>query len=117
VRGGEGVRARYGAIRGHREGRERGEGGRVGQGPGEGALAHLRVEERDELRRHELVEALQEGVGLLADRRGHAVVRHQAHVLVLVLVGHGDVTPVRHQVVRAHLRRQGEGKGGLKGVR
>jgi hypothetical protein len=99
MRGGDGVRARYGAIRGHREGRERGgrEGGeRVGQGPGQGAGAHLRVEERDELRRHELVEAFQEGVGLLADRRGHAVVRHQAHVLVLVLVRHGDVAPVRH---------------------
>jgi hypothetical protein len=39
------------------------------------------------------------------------VVRHQAHVLVLVLVRHGDVAPVRHQVVRAHLL-TGRGEGG-----
>lgn len=32
--------------------------------------------------------ALEEGLGLRADGRGHAVLRHKVHILPLVLIGH-----------------------------
>mmetsp|Transcript_40760 Transcript_40760/g.70537 ORF Transcript_40760/g.70537 Transcript_40760/m.70537 type:complete len:364 (+) Transcript_40760:292-1383(+) len=73
-----------------------------------------RGEDTHQLRGHEVIEALQEGVDLRADGGGHAVVRDESDVVGLVLIRHQYVATVRNQIhdlsVSELLDLRGEGK-------
>mmetsp|Transcript_1628 Transcript_1628/g.7091 ORF Transcript_1628/g.7091 Transcript_1628/m.7091 type:complete len:670 (+) Transcript_1628:333-2342(+) len=91
--------------------------------PADEQLQLFRREKRNHLRGHQLVEAVQEGVDLHPDRRRHASVTAQLHVLRLVLVGDGNLRATRHQlhgldpaeIIPIHRERQLQAEG-LYGV-
>lgn len=59
-------------------------------------------EDCDEVWRHQLVEALLEGIDLFPDRSREVLFSNKLHVLVFVLVCHWDVAPVWLQINRKH---------------
>lgn len=55
-------------------------------------------EDRDHLHRHKLIKAIQEARNLRMDRGSHAVVRDEADVVDLILVGDQDIATIGDQV-------------------
>mmetsp|Transcript_11500 Transcript_11500/g.28707 ORF Transcript_11500/g.28707 Transcript_11500/m.28707 type:complete len:485 (-) Transcript_11500:933-2387(-) len=93
------------------------EGGEVEHGrPADEQLELLPAEELQAVAAAHRVEAALEGVELPLDGEGHRVVRVQAHVLLAVGLGDGDLAAARYEVVRellaiplvAHLHAQAE---------
>eukprot|EP00053_Salpingoeca_punica_P014969 m.136846 g.136846 ORF g.136846 m.136846 type:complete len:650 (+) comp16591_c0_seq3:562-2511(+) len=70
---------------------------------GDDHLQLLLVEDGNLLLRNQLVEAVLEGLDLLLDHLCQLGVRHQVHILLLRLVGHVDIPPVRLEVHRLQL--------------
>ncbi len=83
----------------------------VGQARDE-QLELLLVEDANEPLGDDVVEALEEGVQLLADGTRHLHLAHEPDVFHLVLLGDGHVAAVRFQIARLrhakllHLRRE-----------
>ena len=77
------------------------EGGEVEHGrSADEQLELLPAEELQAVAAAHRVEAALEGVELALDREGHGVVRVQAHVLLAVGLGDGDLAAARYEVVR-----------------